>query len=233
MPDDRGDPLAGFEPSGHRLLVIEDDRDLREMLGRMLTKAGYAVELAGDGQTGLHKSLTGGFDALIVDRGLPVIDGLDLIRRLRRQGLDAPALVLTAYGDSRDMIAGLDAGAEDYVVKPFEIDVLLARIRALLRRTHSRQTSIPLGAATLDVMRRVVTVGGGREIELSGRESALLRVLAASPNRVFSRDELKARVFDSAESESIVDTYVHYLRRKVGSGVISTVRGLGYRAGRL
>jgi two-component system response regulator QseB len=227
------DEAIWIEPARQRLLIVEDDRELREMLGRLFTGAGYAVEVAADGQTGLHKALTSSFHGLIIDRGLPAIDGLDLIARLRRQGVDTPMMVLTAYGSAGDVIAGLDSGAEDYVVKPFEVDVLLARVRALLRRQRSRRTTLPLGDGVLDVTSRTVTLGTGAEVELSGRESTLLRVLAAAPNRVFSRDELKVRVFDSAESESIVDTYVHYLRRKLGTDAVSTVRGIGYRAGRV
>ncbi len=220
------------EARKHRLLVVEDDRELREMLHRLLVTAGYAVDLAADGQAGLHRAMTTSYDVLVIDRGLPAIEGLDLIRRLRRQGVDVPMLVLTAYGSTADVVAGLDAGAEDYVVKPFEVDELLARIRALLRRQQSKQTSVQIGAGMLDVAKRTVA-RSGIEVELSGRETALLRVLAAQPNRVFSRDELKTRVFDSAESDSIVDTYVHYLRRKLGSGAVTTVRGLGYRIGRM
>jgi two-component system, OmpR family, response regulator QseB len=216
-----------------RLLLIEDDRELQQMLLRVLTQAGYEVEIALDGQCGLHRALTRVYNVLIVDRGLPVIEGLDLTRRLRRHGVRSPVLILTAYGTVRDRVAGLDAGAEDYVVKPFEIDELLARIRALLRRGDEAGDVIHLGAGCLDLATRVARRSDGSEVELSSREWSLLAMLAARPNRVFDRDELRVRVFGLAESASIVDTYVHYVRRKLGTEVIRTVRGLGYRAGRL
>jgi two-component system response regulator QseB len=217
-----------------RILVIEDDRELRELLTRLLEDAGYLVDPAGDGQAGLHRGLTREYDVMIIDRGLPGIDGVDLTGRLRRQGITTPVLILTAYGSVADRVSGLDAGAEDYVVKPFEIDELLARLRALRRRHDGAAEVLQLGGGgQLDLGARVVRRSDGSEVELSSREAALLQVLAARPSRVFSRDELRERVFEAAESDSIVDTYVHYLRRKLGNGVVRTVRGFGYRAGAL
>lgn len=216
-----------------RALVVEDDPELCELLERLLDEAGYRVRVARDGQAGLHAALTVGFDVLVVDRGLPGIDGVDLIRRLRKRGVATPVLVLSAYGSLADRVSGLDAGAEDYLVKPFEVDELLARLRALRRRHRSDAEVLPLGDGELDLSARLVRRPDGSEVELSGREADLLRTLAVRPARVFSRDELRERVFDAAESASIVDTYVHYLRRKLGTGVVLTVRGLGYRAGRL
>ncbi|MBO0870991.1 MAG: response regulator transcription factor [Micromonosporaceae bacterium] len=215
------------------MLVVEDDAELRAMLERLLQDSGYAVDVAGDGQAGLHLALTRSYDVLLVDRGLPAIDGLDLLRRLRRRGIATPALFLTAYGELSDRVAGLDAGAEDYVVKPFEVDELLARLRALRRRHLATATVLTLGSGELDVASRAVRLADGTEVVLSAREMALLHALAVRPNRVFSRDELRELVFEAAESASIVDTYVHYLRRKLGSGVVRTVWGLGYRAGTL
>ena len=216
-----------------RVLVVEDDAELSELLDRLLEEAGYQVRVARDGQAGLHAGLTVEFDVLVVDRGLPGIDGVDLIRRLRKRGVATPVLILTAYGALADRVTGLDAGAEDYLVKPFEVDELLARLRALRRRHRSDAEVLPLGEGELDLTARVVRRPDGSEVVLSGREVDLLRTLAVRPTRVFSRDELRERVFDAAESASIVDTYVHYLRRKLGTGVVLTVRGLGYRAGRL
>jgi two-component system, OmpR family, response regulator len=223
----------GDERAQQRVLLVEDDHQLREMLARVLSRSGYEVETVADGHRGLHRTLTRAYDALIVDRGLPGIDGLDLIRRLRRQGIRTPLLILTAYGTLADRVAGLDAGAEDYVVKPFELEELLARLRALLRRSDPCGGEIPFGAGRLDVAGRTVLTPDGRTVELSAREGALLTLLVARPSRVFGRDELRRRVFDAAESSSIVDTYVYYLRRKLGTGVIRTVRGLGYRVGTL
>ncbi|MFD7159382.1 response regulator transcription factor [Kribbella sp. NPDC059898] len=214
-----------------RILLIEDDADLAGLLDRVLRDEGYAVKLAADGHTGLHVGLTRPFDAMIVDRGLPAVEGLDLIARLRSRGVGTPILVLSARNSTEDRVEGLDAGAEDYLTKPFELTELLARLRALLRRhlDHAGQLAVPGGL--LDLSTRTVqrTVGG--RVELSEREAALLGLLAARPGVVFSRADLLDRVFDEAESETVVDTYVHYCRRKLGQGVISTVRGLGYRLG--
>ncbi|HKD98531.1 MAG TPA: response regulator transcription factor [Micromonosporaceae bacterium] len=228
--DVRGLSATAGQPA---LLVVEDDRELRELLTRMFQDAGYRVDTAADGQAGLHAALTRRYDTLIVDRGLPAIDGLDLTARLRRQGLDTPILILTAYGALADRVAGLDVGAEDYVVKPFEIEELMARVRALLRRRASGRASVAIGRGDLDLTTRVATRADGTHVELSGREATLLRVLASRPSRVFSRDDLREQVFDSAESDTIVDTYVHYLRRKLGDAVVRTVRGSGYRIGEM
>jgi two-component system response regulator QseB len=217
-----------------RMLVVEDDRELGDLLLRLFAGAGYTVELARDGQAGLHRALTRGYDLLVIDRGLPAIEGLDLLARLRRSGNETPALILTALGTVADRIAGLDGGAEDYVVKPFDVDELLARVRVVLRRRPAGEEHVlPVGAAEFDLIARTVTTAGGDQTTLSGRESDLLRLLAASPSRVFSRQEITAKVFPEAATETLADTYVHYLRRKLGTGVITTVRGAGYRLGTL
>jgi two-component system response regulator QseB len=213
------------------LLLVEDDRQLSELLVELLTDAGFEVDLARDGQAGLHRGLTREYAVMVVDRGLPAIEGVDLVGRLRRQGVVTPVLMLTARGTVADRVEGLDAGAEDYLVKPFEIDELLARLRALLRRHGDAATMLSLGRRRLDVTSRQVVGDGFSAVELSGRECALLQVLAARPSRVFTRDELLSRVFDAADSSGAVDTYVHYLRRKLGRDVVKTVHGLGYRMG--
>jgi two-component system response regulator QseB len=214
-----------------RILLVEDDADLARMLERVLAEEGYAVLRAADGQTGLHLALTREVDAMIVDRGLPAVEGLDLIARLRSRGLGTPILVLSARNSTQDRVEGLDAGAEDYLTKPFEITELLARVRALLRRHLDHAVHLAVPGGVLDLTSRTVRRDSGGTVELSERESALLGLLAARPGVVFSRYELLGRVFDDAESETVVDTYVHYCRRKLGRGVISTVRGLGYRLG--
>lgn len=216
-----------------RVLVVEDDAELGDLLLRLFRGAGYVADLARDGQAGLHLALTRRYDILIIDRGLPAIEGLDLLARLRRSAVDAPALILTALGTVADRVAGLDSGAEDYVVKPFEVDELLARVRALLRRRPSGLPALPIGAAEFDLITRTVTAADGTAARLSGRESDLLRLLAENPARVFSREEIIAKVFPEAATGTLVDTYVHYLRRKLGATVVSTVRGAGYRLGAL
>jgi two-component system response regulator QseB len=215
-----------------RLLLVEDDTELAKLLERVLTDEGYAVTRAGDGHTGLHLALTQPVDAMIVDRGLPAVEGLDLIARLRSRGVGTPILVLSARNSTEDRVEGLDAGAEDYLTKPFELTELLARVRALLRRhlDHAGELAVPGGA--LDLASRTVRRTDGGTVELSERETDLLALLAARPGAVFSRAELLDRVYGEAESETVVDTYVHYCRRKLGRGVISTVRGLGYRLGK-
>ena len=215
------------------LLVVEDDRALSAMLAELFVEQGYHVDTAFDGQQGLHKALTGSFDALVVDRGLPVMDGSDLIALLRSRGVVVPALVLTARGAVADRVEGLDAGAQDYLVKPFEIPELLARVRALLRRPDSAAASICAGGLRLDRVARRVSgaTPTGTEVELSAREASLLAVLMTAPRRVFSRAQLLELVFDGAESPGAVDSYVHYLRRKLGRRVVRTIHRTGYRYG--
>jgi two-component system response regulator QseB len=214
-----------------QLLLVEDDDDLAGLLDRVLTDEGYMVTRASDGHTGLHLALTHPVDAMIVDRGLPAVEGLDLIARLRSRGVRTPILVLSARKSTQDRVEGLDAGAEDYLTKPFELTELLARLRALLRRHLDRAVELAVPGGWLDIAGRRVRRTDGESVELSEREAALLALLAARPGVVFSRADLLDRVFGEAESETVVDTYVHYCRRKLGRGVISTVRGLGYRLG--
>lgn len=214
------------------LLLVEDDPQLSSMLVDLLSEAGYVVDHAADGQAGLHLGLTRDYQVIILDRRLPVIEGVDLLRRLRGSGVVSPALLLSARASVADRVEGLDAGAEDYLTKPFDIDELLARVRALLRRHADRSPVLSLGRRTLDITTRQVREPGRHPaVALSARECALLQALASRPARAFSREELLARVFDEAESLGAVDTYVHYLRRKLGRGVIRTVRGIGYQFG--
>jgi two-component system response regulator QseB len=214
------------------VLVVEDDRELGPLLLRLFRGAGYEADLAPDGQAGLHLALTRRYDAMIIDRGLPAIEGLDLLGRLRRSGVTVPALVLTALGTVSDRVAGLDSGAEDYLVKPFEVDELLARVRVLLRRRPGSGESLAVGGSSFDLISRTVTGVDGSVVGLSGRESDLLRLLARNPARAFTREEIVTQVFPEATSDALVDTYVHYLRRKLGAAAVSTVRGVGYQLGR-
>lgn len=217
-----------------RILVVEDDREVGPLLVRLFRGAGYEADLAADGQAGLHRALTRRYDALVIDRGLPAIEGLDLLARLRKSGNTVPALVLTALGTVSDRVAGLDGGAEDYLVKPFEIDELLARVRVLLRPRPGPATGpqLAVGQARFDLISRTVTGVDGTVVALSGRESDLLRLLAEQPTRAFTREQIVAEVFPESAAVTTADTYVHYLRRKLGAEVIVTVRGVGYRLGR-
>jgi two-component system, OmpR family, response regulator len=214
-----------------RVLLIEDETRLTDMLTTLLTEEGYDVEIAADGQLGLHLGLTRVYDVLVLDRGLPALDGLDLLTRLRLKGITTPALVLSALGNPADRVAGLDAGAEDYLAKPFDIDELLARLRALRRRHLDTARTLPLPGGRLNLDTRLAATGAHPPVRLSERECALLALLAARPSQVFPRSSLLSLVFDDAGSDAVVDTYVHYLRRKLGKHVVDTVRGRGYQLG--
>lgn len=214
------------------LLVVEDDRALNAMLAELFTGEGYRVDTAFDAQQGMHRGLTGDYDAMVVDRGLPVMDGTELVALLRSRGVTTPALMLTARGSVEDRVEGLDAGAQDYLVKPFEIAELLARVRALLRRTEDAATVLQAGGLRLDLLtRRVSGATLDDDVELTDRECALLSTLMSAPKRVFSRPQLLLQAFDGVESDNAVDLYVHYLRRKLGKQVVATVHGSGYRFG--
>lgn len=214
-----------------RILVVEDDRRLARMLAEILESEGYAVTLAYDGQRALHEGLTREFDVLLLDRGLPAIEGLDVLTRLRSRGVLAPVLVLSALGTPADRVEGLDRGAEDYLAKPFDIDELLARLRALRRRSIARVPVLTVPGGSFDAAGRTVSTADGAQVVLSEREAALLEELARNPRLVFPRAELRDLVFPDADDDGVVDTYVHYLRRKLGRPVITTVRGVGYRLG--
>jgi two-component system response regulator QseB len=224
-------PATGSDP--YRLLLVEDDAELAEMLAGALGDEGYSVDVARDGQRGLHLGLTRQYDVMIIDRGLPVVDGLELLVHLRAKAIGARALVLTAMGSVHDRIDGLDAGADDYLVKPFELDELSARLRALCRRSLDAVDVVRIGAGHLDLRQHEVVLPDGGRVTLAAREFELLRVLALRPEAVYTRSELRRRVFEDAPAGSIVDTYVYYLRRKLGRPVVRTVRGAGYRLGTL
>lgn len=215
-----------------RLLLVEDDPELAGMLEALLVGEGYVVELAQDGQRALHLGLSRDFDVMLLDRGLPALEGLDVLGRLRGRGRHVPTLVLSALGQSSDRVEGLDAGAEDYLGKPFDVEELLARLRSVRRRTHDHTGQVlRVPGGELDVESRSVCTTAGARVALSEREAMLLSLMARNPRRVFTRSELVDTVFEAAEEEGVVDTYVHYLRRKLHRGVIDTVRGLGYRLG--
>lgn len=224
VPPDEATPV--------RLLLVEDDSELRRMLCELLTGEGYQVDEAADGQRGLHLALARTYDVITLDRRLPALDGLDLLTRLRRRGVTTPVLVLSALGNPAHRVEGLDAGAEDYLAKPFDIDEFLARLRALRRRHLDVARSLPLSDGWLDLDTRLVHAGDREPVRLSERECALLATLASRPGQVYPRRDLLAIVFEDAASEVVVDTYVHYLRRKLGRRIVATVRGRGYQLGR-
>ena len=199
------------------------------MLTELLDRArGTTSTRPRDGQRGLHLGLTRDYDVMLLDRGLPAIEGLDLLTRLRGRGRSTPTLVLSALGNPRDRVEGLDAGAEDYLGKPFDVDELLARLRALLRRhLDAGRRGCPVVGGSFDAGD---PVGAARptaaEVALSERESMLLDAAGPAARAASSAaHELVDSVFEDAEEEGVVDTYVHYLRRKLGRRVVETVRG--------
>ena len=217
---------------GPRLLLVEDEAELAGMLHGLFVDEGYTVDVAANGQTGLHYGLTRSYDVVVLDRRLPVVEGLELVRTWRRHGVITPILVLSAQGNPAERVEGLDAGAEDYLAKPFDIEELLARLRALQRRHLDQARVLPVRCGHLDLDTREVSGVGDTPVALSERECALLATLAHRPQQVYSRPDLLALVFPEAENPVAVDTYVHYLRRKLGREIVETIRGRGYRLGR-
>ena len=218
------------------LLVIEDDPRLSRLLRRLLEEDRHVVELATDGESALEiMGATDGIEAIVLDIGLPDISGLEVARRIRATGSEVTILMLTARDTVGDRVTGLDAGADDYLVKPFAYEELAARLRALGRRGHGSRRPEPklvVGPITLDETARRVTLDG-RRIDLSPREFSLLECFLRHPGQTLSRDQLldQAWPFSVAVTPNAVDAYIHYLREKLGGAgrMIETVRGVGYR----
>jgi two-component system, OmpR family, response regulator MprA len=217
-----------------KILVVDDEPAVREALRRALQLEGYEVELAGDGVEALELLAVDGVDAVLLDVTMPRLDGLETCRRLRRDGNELPVLMLTARDAVSDRVAGLDAGADDYVVKPFALEELLARLRALLRRlTPQDGDVIRFADLTLDPGTRQVERGGER-IELTRTEFSLLELFLLNPRQVLTRSVIFERVwgYDFGFGSNSLDVYIGYLRRKTEAGgrprLIQTVRGVGY-----
>jgi len=218
------------------LLVIEDDERLGRVLKRLLEEDRHVVDLAVDGETGLDVAEADGIEVVILDIGLPDISGIEVAKRLRKRGTQTAILMLTARDTVSDRVTGLDAGADDYLVKPFAYEELSARLRALARRAElgpRRATPrIEVGPIALDEAARKVTVNG-KPIDLSPREFSLLECFLRHPGQTLTRDQLldQAWPYSVAVTPNAVDAYVHYLRTKLGreSPRIETVRGVGYR----
>ncbi len=230
-----------FAPGGYRepvsqtptVLVAEDDRRVRESLERALTFEGYEVHAVADGDEALGALLELEPDVIVLDVTMPHVDGLTTCRRIREKGLRTPVLMLTARHEVTDRVAGLDAGADDYLVKPFALDELLARLRALLRRATPDDTVLHVGDLVLDPQRRRVTRGDS-ELQLTKTEFDLLALLMTNPGIVLTRDVIYERIwgYDFETSSKSLDVYIGYLRRKTEDGdrsrLIHTVRGVGY-----
>lgn len=217
-----------------RLLVVEDETRLAQALARGLAAEGFVVDIEGDGPSGLQAARFGEYDAMILDIMLPGMSGYDVVRTLRREEVWLPVLLLSAKDGEYDQADGLDYGADDYLTKPFSFVVLLARLRALLRRhSAARPAVLTAGDLELDPSLREVRLDGV-PVQLTPRELTLLEYFLRNPGRVIGKVELLDHVWESAERTDLnaVEVYVGYLRRKLGRDVIQTVRGAGYTLGR-
>jgi DNA-binding response OmpR family regulator len=214
-----------------RILIVEDESRLASFLERGLRSNGYAPKVVEDGQSALLHADDRDFDLMILDLGLPDVDGMDVLRRIRSRGDKLPVIILSARDDSEDMVEGLDAGSDDYMTKPFSLDELLARIRVRLREDSSpEKTVLEAGPVALDLRTRHAAVNG-RTVELTAREFTMLETLIRHRGQVLAKEQLLSHVwgYDYDPGSNVVEVYIGYLRRKLGDGVIETVRGMGYR----
>jgi len=219
------------------ILIVEDERKMAVLLRRVLIEERHTVDLAHDGPTGLDLALSDTYDAVILDLMLPGMDGIEICRQVRAHHLATPILMLTARGTVADRVKGLKTGADDYLVKPFAVEELLARVDALLRRRErafEETTELRVGELTLDLVRREAR-RAGRVIELTSKEFALLEFLMRHPRQVLTRTQIIDHVwrYDLDALSKVVDIYIHYLREKIDQGfsraLIKTVRGVGYK----
>lgn len=216
-----------------RVLVVEDDSMIGESLCSALRQSGYAVDWVREGGEADTVLLGERFALVLLDLGLPQRDGLEVLRAMRARNDSTPVIVITARDSLADRVSGLDAGADDYIVKPFELDELLARMRAVVRRHAGRgQSAIVVGTVMLDPSTREVT-RNGTSLALSAREYAVLEALMLRPGAILSRAQLEDRLYGWGEEleSNAISVYIHQLRRKLGEGFIHTVRGVGYYVG--
>ena len=214
-----------------RILVVEDEPTLRAQLVQAIAAAGHTVEAAGDGREAHYLGEVGDFDAAVLDLGLPVLDGLSVLRQWRAAGRGMPVLILTARASWQEKVQGIDAGADDYLAKPFHMQELLARLRALLRRGSEHASSVwQCGAIVLDT-RSARVLADGRPLALTSHEFKLLQLLMQRKGEVLSRTELSEHLYPegSDRDSNTIEVFVGRLRKKLPAGSIETVRGLGYR----
>lgn len=214
-----------------RILIAEDEDALASPLAAALTRAGYAVDCAADGRRADELARTEAYDAVLLDLGLPRVDGLHLLRAWREAGIAVPVLVLTARGSWSERVLGIDSGADDYLPKPYRLEEVLARVRALIRRAHGHaQPELRCGEVTLDPRRALVRVRGV-DVTLTSHEYRLLAYLMHHAGQVVSRQQLTEHLYthDSDRDSNTLEVFVARLRRKIGGPAIETVRGLGYR----
>jgi two-component system OmpR family response regulator len=213
-----------------RVLIVEDEPNLRNQLQATLEGAGYAVDTAGDGEEGHYLGSTEAYDAIVLDLGLPEVDGLTVLDRWRKEGKTTPVLVLTARDSWSDKVAGLDAGADDYVAKPFQSEELIARLRALIRRASGNASAeLIAGDIRLDTRSGKVTKAGD-PVKLTAQEYKLLSYLLHHKGKVVSRTELIEHIYDQDfdRDSNTIEVFVTRIRKKLGADVITTIRGLGY-----
>lgn len=214
-----------------RLLLAEDDPDLSRQLKSFLEDSGYAVDASMDGEDVHFLGETESYDAIILDLGLPVMDGISILKKWRDKGIDTPVLILTARDGWSEKVTGLDAGADDYVPKPFQIEEVLARIRALIRRAAGQASpEISIQGLTLNSTSSKVTVDG-MPIKLTAQEYKLLAYMMHNPNKVISRTELTEHIYDQDfdRDSNTIEVFVTRVRKKIGIDIIKTIRGLGYQ----
>ncbi|MEM9009723.1 MAG: response regulator transcription factor [Pseudomonadota bacterium] len=213
-----------------RLLVVEDEPALRTMLAEALREASYVVDTAADGEDGAHLGAHESYDAIILDLGLPVMDGLSVLAEWRSAAIETPVLVLTARGGWRDKVQGLRTGADDYLAKPFETEELLARVEALIRRSRGQTTPVvSLGCAEIDMSRRTVS-RAGKAVALSPTEYRAFAYLALNRGRVISKSEMTEHLYDQDFDldSNVIEVLVARLRKKLGADLVKTQRGHGY-----
>jgi len=213
-----------------RVLIVEDNAELARQVKSTLEHEMYVVDIASDGEEGLFMGENEPYDAIILDLGLPKLDGLSILQKWRSAGCEVPVLILTSRDTWREKVAGLRAGADDYLAKPFEMSELLARLNALQRRVSTATTSeISIGPVLLDISTHKVSVDG-RNIDLPRREYMLLKALMENPGRVLSRESLETRLYSWNEevSSNSIEVHIHHLRKKIAPDFIRTIRGVGY-----
>ena len=214
-----------------RILIVEDEDRIASFVQKGLRSNGYTTSIAGTGEEGLGFAASGEFDLMILDIGLPDIDGFKVLERLRARDNEMPVIILTARDGVSDTVSGLEGGADDYVTKPFSFDELLARVRARLRTDRApEETVLERGDTALDLRTRRLSVDG-RSLELSAREFSMAELFFRHPGQVLTREQLLSNVwgYDYDPGSNVVDVYVGYLRKKLGKDRIKTLRGIGYR----